>query len=133
MRHQAVFKPAIFLMTALSVLSACSPRAEKPVVEAGRAALPTMERVARGASQCWFKSGDKEFAPYRMALELDSYSGKPRILLVHKHSPEARPLLVVQAEGNPARMQAFGPMMAESHGPRINTDVTRWANGGAGC
>jgi hypothetical protein len=92
-----------------------------------------MERVAVGANSCWFKSGDAAFAAYKLAPELNSFSGRPRILVVHKGSPESRPLLVVQAEGNPSKLDAFGPMMDESVGPRIVKDVTRWASGGKNC
>jgi hypothetical protein len=98
-----------------------------------RAALPTMERVALGANACWFKSGDPAFAAYKLAPELNSFSGRPRILLVHKGSPESRPLLVVQAEGSPSRLQAFGPMMQEPVAGRITTDVNRWSGGNKAC
>ena len=70
---------------------------------------------------------------YRLAPELNSFSGRPRILVVHRNSPESRPLLVVQAEGSPAKLDAFGPMMSEPVGARIATDVKRWAAGGKGC
>jgi hypothetical protein len=70
-----------------------------------------MERVAVAANNCWFKSGDATFAAYKLAPELNSFSGRPRILVVHKGSPESRPLLVVQAEGSPSKLDAFGPMM----------------------
>jgi hypothetical protein len=92
-----------------------------------------MERVALGANACWFKSGDPAFAAYKLAPELNSFSGRPRILLVHKGSPESRPLLVVQAEGSPSRLQAFGPMMQEPVAGRITTDVNRWSSGNKAC
>lgn len=100
---------------------------------ASSAALPTMERVALGANGCWFKSGDPAFKAYRLAPELNSFSGRPRILLVPRKSPEARPLAVIQAEGHPARLQAFGPLLSEPVGTRIAADVQRWAAGGQGC
>ncbi|MBP1882079.1 hypothetical protein [Sinorhizobium mexicanum] len=100
---------------------------------ASSAALPTMERVALGANGCWFKSGDPAFKAYRLAPELNSFSGRPRILIVPRKSPEARPLAVIQAEGHPARLQAFGPLLSESVGTRITTDVRRWAAGDEGC
>ena len=92
-----------------------------------------MERVALGANGCWFKSGDAAFKPYRLAPELNSFSGRPRILIVKRNSPESRPLAVVQAEGQPARLQAFGPLFAEPVGARMTTDIKRWAAGGTGC
>ncbi|APO74967.1 hypothetical protein AM571_CH02158 [Rhizobium etli 8C-3] len=113
------------------LLASCQSSA--PSSGPDRSALSTMERVAVGANSCWFKSGDAAFSAYRLAPELNSFTGRPRILVVHKNSPEGRPLLVVQAEGNPARLQAFGPMMSEPVSTRIASDVTRWSGGGKTC
>ncbi|MBY5396412.1 hypothetical protein AB9F35_12590 [Rhizobium leguminosarum] len=119
------------LLTALAAMvAACQTPAP---IGPNRAALPTMERVALGANACWFKSGDPAFAAYKLAPELNSFSGRPRILLVHKGSPESRPLLVVQAEGSPSRLQAFGPMMQEPVAGRITADVNRWSGGNKAC
>lgn len=123
------FATLLLPLVAAAALAGCQTPAQKT----GDAALPTMERVALGANSCWFKSGDPAFKAYRLAPELNSFSGRPRILVVHSHSPEARPLLVVQAEGNPARLDAFGPLMGEAVGTRVATDVRRWAAGGKGC
>jgi hypothetical protein len=129
MRH--TFLAALAGLAALS-LSACqSERTPRPAVD--RAALPIMERVALAANTCWFKSGDATFKDYRLAPELNSFSGRPRILAVPRHSPESRPALVVQAEGNPGRIEAFGPLMDGPAAARIRHDVIRWANGGKGC
>lgn len=121
------------LLACAVALAACTTAKPRPAPSASRAALPMMERVALGANACWFKSKDPAFAGYRLAPELNSFSGRPRILLVKAHSPESRPLLVVQAEGNPARLDAFGPMMGEAVSGRITADVNRWAQGGSGC
>ena len=118
-------------LAALAALAGCQTKTPAPKADGG--ALPTMERVALGANGCWFKSGDPAFKAYRLAPELNSFSGRPRILVVHRNSPESRPLLVVQAEGSPARLDAFGPLMAEPVGARIGSDVRRWAAGGEGC
>ncbi|MCO5729967.1 hypothetical protein [Rhizobium sp. SSA_523] len=115
------------------VVSLAGCQTQKPQPVANRAALPMMERVALSANACWFKSGDAAFADYRLAPELNSFSGRPRILAVPKAHPESRPLLVVQAEGNPARLDAFGPLMDGAHGERIRRDVLRWASGQKGC
>lgn len=130
LRHDA-FK-ATGLILAAAALAACQPKPQ-PVASVSRAALPTMERIALGANACWFKSGDAAFKAYRLAPELNSFSGRPRILLVPRNSPESRPMLVIQAEGNPAKLDAFGPVMSDTISGRIATDVKRWANGGKGC
>jgi hypothetical protein len=122
---------AVFLLG--GALSSCSTNS-RPTASLEVGALPVMERVAINANRCWFKSKDQAFAAYRLAPELNSFSGTPRILIVKKHAPEALPLLVVQASGTPAKMSAFGPLMNEpGMSARVNKDVTHWARGGQGC
>ncbi|MBO3760624.1 hypothetical protein [Ciceribacter sp. L1K22] len=118
-------------LLALMALVGCQPKATTPA--GGPSALDIMEKVAVGANRCWFKSGDPAFKAYSLAPELTSFSGRPRILLVRKGSSDIRPLLVVQAEGKPARLQAFGPMMGEPISGRIGKDVQRWAAGNTDC
>jgi hypothetical protein len=120
------------ILLAAAGLAACKPEAPRPPT-GGQSALDIMEKVAVGANRCWFKSGDPAFKAYSLAPELTSFSGRPRILLVRKGSPDIRPLLVVQAEGRPARLDAFGPLMNETLAPRIQNDVVRWANGAKNC
>ncbi|WP_127598689.1 hypothetical protein [Nitratireductor alexandrii] len=97
------------------------------------AALRTMEHIAAAVQACWFASRDPAFKPYRMADELNSFSGRPRILLVPARNPEARPLLVVQAEGDPAKVDAFGPLMDDKLGNRAAADLRRWTAGSQAC
>lgn len=129
MRH---LKISLCIAAASLALVTCQPK-ETRVSSMDRTALSTMERVAVAANTCWFKSGDAAFKDYRLAPELNSFSGRPRILAVPRHSPESRPLLVVQAEGNPARLDAFGPLMNGPGAERIKRDVIRWANGAKNC
>lgn len=126
-------RPALSLaLLPLLALAACQTQPKTPQAH-GQSALDVMERVAVGANNCWIKSGDTAFKAYSMAPELNSFSGKPRILLVRKGSGDIRPLLVVQAEGKPARLDAFGPMMSEPVAGRIAADVRRWSSGDKGC
>ena len=127
----------IALMISFAALAGCQS-SSKPgpgglAFNSEKAALPTMERVALAANACWFKSKDPSFRSYRLAPELDSYSGRPRILVVPANNPGGRPLLVVHAEGNPAKVEAFGPLMMHSIGNRIAADVRRWAGGQSSC
>lgn len=106
----------------------------KPVARApSPSALDVMEKVAVAANRCWFKSGDPAFRTYAFAPELTSFSDRPRILLTRKGSSDIRPVLVVQAEGKPARLSAFGPMMNEPLGGRVSKDVQRWSAGQGNC
>lgn len=126
-------RPALLLaLLPLLAIAACQSKPKTPPTQ-GQSALDVMEKVAVGANNCWIKSGDPAFKAYAMAPELNSFSGKPRILLVRKGSPDIRPLLVVQAEGRPARLEAFGPMMSEPVAGRITADVRRWSSGSKGC
>jgi len=126
-------RPALsLLLLPLLALASCQAEPKAPIAR-GQSALDVMERVAVGANNCWIKSSDPAFKAYAMAPELNSFSGKPRILLVRKGSSDIRPLLVVQAEGRPARLDAFGPMMSEPVAGRIASDVTRWSKGSKTC
>lgn len=128
--HQ--MRRAVFAAMALSfALAGCRP--EPPAPARGPSALDIMELVAVGANNCWFKSGDPAFRAYSMAPELNSFSGRPRILVVRKQNRDIRPLLVVQAEGRPAKLDVFGPMMNEPIQGRIVSDVNRWSRGDKSC
>jgi len=138
MRERRLLRAAVCLgaAAAFTLLAACqsAPRGPGPLEMPGKsAALRTMEQVAIAAHKCWFASKDAAFRPYRMANELNSFSGKPRFLLVPAKRPEARPLLVVQAAGTPAKLEVFGPLMQEPLGARIGADISRWATGDTGC
>ncbi len=119
--------------TALSGCFASKKTAPPATSNVSHTALATMERVALGAKQCWFKSGDPDFRKYSLAPELVSYTGRPRILVVPASNPNDRPLLVVQAEGNPGRMERFGPLMQSPLAERIAKDTARWASGQRSC
>ena len=125
---------ALVALPALALFAACTPKPTPPTpTSVSKAALATMERIAVGANSCWFKSNDKDFRGYAFAPELNSFSGRPRMLVVPARNLAGRPLLVVQAEGNPARIEAFGPMMQQGHSSRISADIQRWASGQKGC
>jgi hypothetical protein len=103
-------------------------------------ATPIMVTVAKAAQNCWFASKDRAFANYRMADEVNSPAGRPRILLVPKADPSGLPHLVVQAErrgdratGEYTDIQAYGPMLSTASGKRITDDVARWAGGNSSC
>ena len=122
-------------LSALAILAAScqSKRAPVAAITESRTALSTMERVAVAAHGCWFKSADPAFARYTMAPELNSFTGRPRFLVVDRNQPTGRPVLVVQAEGNPAKLAAFGPLMNGPQQGRISSDITRWSAGTKSC
>ena len=123
------------LLVALAFLSACQSGPSRPApAGAGKsAALRNMEQVAIAAHRCWFAANDPAFRAYSFANELNSFSGRPRFLLVPKGNYGGRPLLVVQAEGASGRVTAFGPLMDGPQGGRISADIARWAAGDQGC
>jgi hypothetical protein len=122
------------MIPAAAVLAACSPKQKPAAPSVERGALPIMERVALGANRCWFKSKDPQFTAYRLAPELKSFSGTPRILVVKRNAPESLPLLVVQAQGKPAQLSAYGPLMQDAGvNARVTRDVNNWARGGKNC
>ena len=97
------------------------------------ASLRAMEQVTIAAHKCWIASKDPAFKGYSLANELNSFSGTPRFLLVPKNNYGGKPLLVVQAKGNSSRVEVFGPLMQESLGARIGSDIARWQGGSGDC
>jgi hypothetical protein len=125
---------AVVLVPLCIVLQACqSSKEPETAASPAGGALPVMERVALGARECWFRSKDTDFAKYRLSPELTSMTGKPRILIVPARNPNGLPLAVIEAQGNPARLSAFGPLMDGALAPRIRADVNRWASGSEAC
>ncbi|MCU0789550.1 MAG: hypothetical protein MUE79_00645 [Nitratireductor sp.] len=95
------------------------------------AAVAVLQKVNASAQDCWRK--DKEFRGLRVIPELDTVTGKPRILLVEAKSAQGLPKLVIEAEGKPAQIASYGPLAQGPLGARINSDVSRWAGGNAAC
>ena len=122
-------------VAALASLAACQSTPSGPSAggQGKSAALRNMEQVAIAAHRCWFAANDPAFRAYSFANELNSFSGRPRFLLVPKGNYGGRPLLVVQAEGAAGRVTAFGPLMDGPEGGRISGDINRWARGSSAC
>lgn len=121
---------------ALAILATgCRTSPEAGLSETGKsAALRNMEQVATAAHRCWFASRDPAFRDYSFANELNSFTGRPRFLLVPRGDFGGRPLLVVQAEGAAGRVSAFGPLMDEPQAAsRISADLRRWSGGAQAC
>ena len=94
-----------------------------------------MVAVAKSMQSCWFGKKDPSFRKFKMATELDSFSGKPRVLIVPINKPTDLPKLVVQAQriGGRNQVTSFGPLLQTADGSRIKRDVDRWARGQTSC
>ncbi|MGI9399939.1 MAG: hypothetical protein ACR2O0_01680 [Rhizobiaceae bacterium] len=126
----------------IGILSACQTGSPSKALSLNskQDATAIMVIIANAAQTCWFKSKDIAFRSYRLANEVNSPAGRPRILLVPKSDPSALPLLVIQAEkkgdtatGNFTEIQTFGPILSTSSGSRITNDVKRWSSGNEEC
>lgn len=132
-RHSALPFHSCCLMAAC-LLSACSP-SSRSTATATETPQSVMVRVAKQAQACWFAKKDPAFSRYKMATELNSFSGKPRILIVPKDNPQGLPKLVAQAErktgGN--QFSSFGPLLAGKDGKRLSASLRSWASGQTTC
>jgi hypothetical protein len=126
-------KNALPLLLALALLSACQKTdGLAPLnVRDNSAAVAVLQKVNASAQDCWRK--DKEFKGLRVIPELDTMTGKPRILIVEAKAAQGLPKLVIEADGKPARIASYGPLAEGPLGGRINADVARWAGGNAAC
>lgn len=117
------------------LLSACTQNNSSSSTVAQERPQTIMVRVAKQAQACWFKKKDPALRKYKMATELDSFSGKPRILIVPRNNPTGLPKLVAQAERRGGRNQftTFGPLLKSKHGPRLTASLNAWARGQKSC
>lgn len=138
----APLRALTILAPAISMLAACQVGAPSEALSLKSGSTPTevVLAIGRSAQTCWFKTKDHAFAGYRLADEVNSPSGRPRVLLVPRRDPSALPVLVIQAEkkgdkasGTYTDVQAYGPLLASPHGSRITGDVRRWASGDTAC
>ena len=92
-------------------------------------------RIAASVRDCWFGERRPAFASLSFAPELDSYSGRPRVLIVPAENPGGLPRLVVEAsrDGNATSVKLFGPLLASAEGGTIARDVERWTRGATAC
>jgi len=122
------------LLAALLALTACQPSPPVPRLQS-ETAQTVMLRVGKQVQACWFKTKDPTFRNYRMADELNSYTGKPRLLIVPRKNPGGLPKLVAEAQKRGGRVQfaAYGPLIDSKDGPRLHTDLRKWASGRTTC
>ena len=125
------FFAILWLTVGLSGCNQSTPR--NPV--AAESPQTLMVHVAKQVQACWFKKPDPSLKGFRMASEVNSYAGRPRILIVPKNNPEGLPKLVAQAEksGGRVRFSSFGPLLASGAGPQLQASLNRWASGSTSC
>lgn len=113
-------------------LAACSQTTKQ---EKDRSPRSTMVHVAKQVQACWFAKNDPAMNGFTLAPEVNSYSGKPRILIVPKNNPGGLPKLVAQAERQNGRTNftAFGPLLTTADGPRLEASLRSWAQGAPTC
>jgi hypothetical protein len=94
-----------------------------------------MVHVAKQVQACWFVKDDPALKGYKMAPEINSYAGKPRILIVPRSNPAGLPELVAQAERINGRttFTSFGPLLKTKDGPRLDASLRAWARGSHTC
>ena len=133
----------LLIIAGVLILAACQSKTSPPVstsMKTTNKPETAVASIAKIAQKCWFQSGDKAFKPYRMANEVSSFAGQPRILLVPRKNPGGLPVLVVQAEqkgstasGKFTNINAFGPLLQTKAGQRALGDVNRWSRGDTQC
>lgn len=99
----------------------------------GDDAVSVLQNINSRGLQCWIKSGDKEFKGFALVPELDTRSGRPRILVVKSGQAQGLPQLVIEASGKPIKISTFGPLTQERLSGRINRDIIAWNTGRTSC
>ena len=129
----ASFLSFVFLLAACAAKPDMTPIAYSSLGEAYKLA----ESYAKAANRCWFEAKPQEFSRYKIASELDSLSGRPRLLIVPKNRPTDRPLLVIQTQNNDqgsVNVDVYGPLLGdEKIGSIVRQDVEVWKDGRFSC
>ncbi|MEL7401456.1 MAG: hypothetical protein AAFN68_12930 [Pseudomonadota bacterium] len=125
---------SVFALFAALMLASCQ-NAPPPKVQASQTPRALMLNVGKQIQTCWFKRKDPAFRTYRMADELNSYTGKPRVLIVPKNNPGGLPKLVAEAQktGGSVRFSSYGPLIDGPNGPRFSAALRSWARGSKSC
>ena len=125
------------MMFGLATLPACQSGGPGDAISMTLATPPLtlIASIGKTIQHCWYKHGTNNFSKYRLANESNSYSGRPRLLLVPKHNPRGLPALVIQAEktGAKSTLQAYGPLLSSNLGKQISSDLKKWATGSTTC
>ncbi|MEP1207903.1 MAG: hypothetical protein ABJM29_18925 [Rhizobiaceae bacterium] len=121
----------LFRLVPLIALAACTQTTRQETTSP----RATMVNVAKQVQACWFAKNDPAMKGYTLAPEINSYTGKPRILIVPKSNPGGLPKLVAQAERKNGRTSftTFGPLLSTSDGPRLNASLRAWSQGARTC
>ena len=130
-------RPA-FAVIATLLLAACEtakPRRDYLKYRSSQDPVSASSHIAERVRACWFAEGRDGFRGYSYTPELNSYSGRPRVLIVSADDPTGLPKLVIEATAadRGTSVKLFGPMLASREGPAIAGDVERWAGGASGC
>ncbi|NKB51361.1 MAG: hypothetical protein GKR97_03905 [Rhizobiaceae bacterium] len=126
---------AIRAATAAAAVAAVAGCSQTTTTKPEKSPQSTMVGVAKQVQSCWFAKNDPALKGYSMAPEVNSYSGKPRILIVPRNNPAGLPKLVAQAERFNGRTSftTFGPLLATADGPRLEASLRAWAQGSRTC
>lgn len=98
-----------------------------------QSAVAALQSVNSSAATCWMRSKDPAFADLRLIPELDTQTGRPRLLLLQKRNQQGLPVMVVEAHGSPVTIETYGPLMQSPLGSRISSDIKRWSGGSQTC
>jgi hypothetical protein len=126
----------LVILAGVSIVAACqSAPQDYAEFHAPQSPVNVASRIAENVGACWFGGARPAFADYSYAPELNSYSNRPRVLIVPKAEPHGLPKLVIEASAakRGSSIKLFGPLMASSEAPAISRDVERWASGASGC
>jgi hypothetical protein len=124
-----------FLATLVIVAAAALPADSALAASNGTAAYRMAASMSATIGRCWFGKGEKAFAGYVHASETNAIAGPPRVLIVKKSAPHARPELVIEfrTESDGVRVNVYGPLIETERGTRIAADINRWADGSGAC
>ncbi len=129
-------RPGKLVLPITALLAACQaePIGGPLKLEVGATGpVSALQTVNTNGQRCWIKSGDRAFRDYQLVPELDTRTGKPRLLLLRSGRATGLPSLVIEGEDNPVAIITYGKLTSDPLSNRINSDIQRWSAGDNRC
>lgn len=134
-RHQPLLAVALLAITTALLPGCKSEPVGGPLALTVEANDPVkaLQHINENGQRCWIKSGGRDFSELRLMPELDTRVGRPRLLVLSRKSMQGLPQLVIEAAGNPVKIETYGPLASTGAGAQINADIMRWSAGAKDC
>jgi hypothetical protein len=127
--------PSVLVLSLCVLIAACAGNVTPIAFSSGRSPQDSLMKIYDNLNACIIPKNRSAFDGLAVVPELDTRVGKPRLLIVKRSSPTARPLLVITAEDQTSGsdIEIFGPLLSERAGRILRLRSQQWHQGFTAC